>query len=424
MTPEAGVRASREHLRGGSPVDRVTMPAVPYPMSPIEVAWGWLPGGEIVATPEEHRPAASALEALEDAIRPALLRPPCVVLFSGGRDSSLVLAAALRVARREGIDEPVALTQRFPGVLEAREDEWQEEVVRYLGVKHWERLELTDELDILGPRATASLLRHGVVWPPLAHTHWVEIERARGGSLVDGEGGDEVLGAGRLAPLRDLVRGRRWSRQVIRLTALSVSPRAIRRAALGRDTRRQLALGWLTPGPRRELERAIAADGAAEPADWRRAVTRQARLRGVHLAMAGMAALAAEEGASMFHPLLDHRVTAALARAGGIFGFADRTSAMRELFGDLLPDSLLSRTTKARFNHVVFHDHCREFVSGWTGAGADPDLVDAEALAAHWHQPQVHALTFALLQGCWLAERGPREQSGSSIGVLARGTDR
>ena len=41
--------------------------------------------------------------ALEAAVLPALQRPPCLVSFSGGRDSSAVLAVAADVARRHGL---------------------------------------------------------------------------------------------------------------------------------------------------------------------------------------------------------------------------------------------------------------------------------------------------------------------------------
>lgn len=78
---------------------------------------------------------------------------------------------------------------------------------------------------------------------------------------------------------------------------------------------------------------------------------------------------------------------------------------MRMLFADILPDALLTRSTKARFNSVVFNEHSREFVETWTGGGIDPDLVDAERLSQAWDAPQVHAMTFALLQACWLSER-------------------
>ena len=58
---------------------------------------------------------SSPRAALEAVVLRALLRPPCLVSFSGGRDSSLVLAIASDVARRHGLPLPVPATNRFPG---------------------------------------------------------------------------------------------------------------------------------------------------------------------------------------------------------------------------------------------------------------------------------------------------------------------
>ncbi len=51
-------------------------------------------------------PALTAREAIERAVLPALQRQPCLVAFSGGRDSSAVLAVAALVARRPGWRSP------------------------------------------------------------------------------------------------------------------------------------------------------------------------------------------------------------------------------------------------------------------------------------------------------------------------------
>ena len=78
-----------------------------HELSPLEVAsglvFGLLPAAE--AAPAAG-PPEDPLEALEAAVRPALERSPCVVSFSGGRDSSAVLAVATQVARREGLPLP------------------------------------------------------------------------------------------------------------------------------------------------------------------------------------------------------------------------------------------------------------------------------------------------------------------------------
>ena len=51
----------------------------------------------------------------------ALRRPPCLVSFSGGLDSSALLAVATAVARREGLDDPVPATLVVPGSPESDE---------------------------------------------------------------------------------------------------------------------------------------------------------------------------------------------------------------------------------------------------------------------------------------------------------------
>ena len=163
-------------------------------LTPLEIASG-LPFGapeRIVPLP---RPGVGAREALEAAMLPALRRSPCLVSFSGGRDSSTVLAAATALARREGLPDPVPATLRAPGAARADETEWQERVVAHVGIADWERIEVHDELDALGPYATRVLRRHGLLWPFNIHFHLPLLDRARGGSLLTGVGGDELFSA-------------------------------------------------------------------------------------------------------------------------------------------------------------------------------------------------------------------------------------
>ncbi|MGH3092626.1 MAG: hypothetical protein ACRDOG_09935, partial [Gaiellaceae bacterium] len=79
----------------------MTYPAGAVGLSPLEIAAGVVFGSERRRSlPRTRR---SPRHSLEDAVRPALLRPPCAVSFSGGRDSSLVLAVAAHVARSDGL---------------------------------------------------------------------------------------------------------------------------------------------------------------------------------------------------------------------------------------------------------------------------------------------------------------------------------
>ena len=103
--------------------------------------------------------------ALRAALLTALRRPPCLVAFSGGRDSSLLLAVAAELAGQAGLRAPVAFTLRYPGDPAAAECGWQELVMRHLRARglavEWERRAIRDELDLIGPLAAPVLRGHG-----------------------------------------------------------------------------------------------------------------------------------------------------------------------------------------------------------------------------------------------------------------------
>ena len=378
-----------------------------HTLSPVEIASGWVAGGPVHSPPTLEHLAPSAAVALEDAVLPSLLRPPCIVEFSGGRDSSVVLATACRVARREGLAPPVPFTRLYGGLPEASEDEWQQLVVDHLGLRDWVRHESTPEVDLLGPLATDSLRRRGMLWPPLAHTRRTELELARGGSLLSGEGGDEVLGPRRLSLLHQMAARRvPWSRRALRNAALTLAPRRVRQPRFAARLEAALGYEWLAPDIRSEVIGQLAADAASEPLDWRRAVRAHPYVKGIKAAMDTLAVLAAEFDVRRSNPLLDDRFLAAVCVEGGRRGFADRTGALCQMFGDRLPRAVLERTTKAHFNRAVFGHESRAFVARWNGDGVDPRLVDADALRVAWTAEEPHALTFTLLQSCWLLHHG------------------
>jgi len=375
-------------------------------LTPLEVATGVVVGREDAAAPvsnARHTP----LEALGQAVLPALLRPPCVVAFSGGRDSSAVLAVALEVAKREGLPEPVALTRRWPAYPGTDETYWQELVVKALGVRHWERVDL-EESDVIGPLAGDSLRRRGVLWPPFAHALTVLFARASGGSLVTGEGGDEVLGARRCSPFRNLLgpKTRRARRQVKR-ALVSLGPRPVREWGV-RHRYPDLA-SWLVPDLRRDFLRSFVEDQASEPWSWAASLRWHLRSRSVVLGTRNLEVLAGESGAVLSQPLLDPGFISALARAGGPLGFHDRTAAMRSVFHDLLPDELLRRNTKAFTTSVVFGEWSRRFMGTWDGKGVDSSMVDIESLRLAWSEPSPPPNTALLLQQAWLESEEARE---------------
>jgi Asparagine synthase len=382
--------------------------ADPVPMTELEIAWGWVAGAEeLIRLPVSSAPPP--LRAFEDAIRPALQRPPCLVEFSGGRDSSAVLAVAVSLSQREGHAPPIPVTQRFPGVAEADEDQWQEKLVRQLGLTEWLRRDVFDEIDLIGPVAAASLRRHGMVWPPLAHVRGFIWDLARGGSVLTGEGGDEILGPRRLTPVRQvLARDVRPTRRNLRAAALCVAPERLRSRALRASMSGAIDAKWLSPSAREGLVRAAIRPIAEESVDRRRALAQHLSSRGMRISLHNMAVMASCFDVLNLHPMLDRGFVAAFAAVARLLGPRDRTAAMHLIFGDLLPDDLLGRRSKARFNRVHFGVHSRDFVESFTGEGVDEDLVDIDALLEVWRTPAPHAMTSALLQASWLATSGGR----------------
>lgn len=378
------------------------------PMSAYEVSNGFPLG----AAPASARPlrqgrasAAEALEVLETAVTRALCRPPCVVMFSGGRDSSALLAVAARVAHREGLPLPVPFTMCFPGEAETEEGRYQEMVIAHLGLTEWARVDATEDADLLGAVAQPVLRRHGAIWPPLLSTRVGHMKVAAGGSLLAGEGGDEVFGAYRSTPLARLAAERRPgpALRLAKASAGALLPRSQRAARLRARFGRDLGLWWLWPEVREEYLGRLAEQWASQPFTWGQVIGWVAQSRHVRLGISNIVALAAEMGTAYSAPFLAPEFLEVLGRAFGYLGPAGRTAAMQALFGPLLPDEVLARATKAVFTLPAWGRCTREFVAGWSGDGLDETLVDVEALRLHWANSRPNAMTFGLVQAAWLA---------------------
>ncbi|WP_162606523.1 asparagine synthase-related protein [Jiangella asiatica] len=375
-----------------------------YRLSAFELATSWVPGVRPLGPLPDT--VSSARIAFESAVRPALLRPPCYVSFSGGRDSSAVLAVATHIARREGLADPVPVTEVYPGIDAADESHWQRLVIDHLGLHEWTRISISGESDLLGAAAQASLLRRGVLWPPSFHVKDALFATASGGTLLTGEGGDEVIGPRRVTPVTLLVRKRRRPRPaLLRAVTAALAPAPLRRAWLRRDIARSDQQPWLRPSVAREHRRQLAADEAAEPLSWGRAIRWVRHRRAVDAVLTNYQALGTEHDVVVGHPLLDDGFLAALAGAGGRWGFAGRTALMRILFADVLPDEILRRSTKASFDRAYMGEATRDFARGWDGTGVDTDLVDPETLRAAWLSDHPSTLSGTLLQQAWLASR-------------------
>lgn len=338
--------------------------------------------------------------ALERAILPALERRPCLVSFSGGRDSSAILAVATDVARRHGLAEPVPAIMRFRAAPASEETSWQDLVLAHLAVRERELIELGDELDALGPLATASLRRHGVRWPGNAHMHAPILERARGGSLLTGIGGDELLGT---SAARHVLLARRRVRpraSDARTLALAALPRPVRAAVWRR--RSAPPHPWLTAAGAERVTRALAREEMSWPHRWDRSVEHWRRSRAYAALDRALPTLSAEHDVEVVNPFLDPRVLSELATMAGATGFESRTAAMRELFGDLLPAELLARPTKAAFPGPLWGPAMRAFAADWGGEGVDSRNVDVEALRRQWLAEEPDFRTILLLHAAWL----------------------
>ncbi len=327
-------------------------------------------------------------------------------LFRGGRDSSAILAVAALVARREGLPLPVPVTNRFPDVASTDESEWQVSVVTHLGLADWACLDHRAELDVIGPVAGPLLRRYGRLWPFNSHFLRPVAALAPGGTVLTGLGGDELFatpwpGAVAAAMAARTLRpnGRR-----LRRVALAAGPRAGRVAA---GVARPFTLPWLRPAAGRRLAWDLARWDARIPFGFERCL----RLwswpsRYMQTAQRSLALVAADAGATAVHPFSHPSFLAALGAARGWRGYVSRDAAMADLFGDVLPAEVLTRSSKAEFMSACLAEHSRRWVDGWTGDGVDGDLVDPHGLRIAWSDTRPDARALLALQAAWLATDG------------------
>lgn len=352
--------------------------APPAELSPLEVASGTVLG---FAPPRREPPVAEdgspppppPREALEQAILPALLRPPCLMSFSGGRGSSVVLALAVELARRERLELPVPVTRRlarWPGVQETT---CQERLIVRLGLTEWLRLEFDDELDVVGPVATAALRRQGTLWPAHAHSWIPLIEWASGGSLLTGVGGNDFAEPA--------------------LRANDVQP-----------------LPWLVPAAEAEVRSRWISDAALRRQAARRQLGWWLRLRQSELALDLLRRLAREHRVLLCHPLVDPAFTAALSPLPGA-----RRSLAR-LLDDVVPPEVLGPPIRRSPATALWGSHSVRLAAGWQRDGVDPALVDAERLRREWSRPRPDPRTFLLLQSVAVAHRSSASAKASARG--------
>jgi Asparagine synthase len=328
-----------------------------------------------------------------------------MVSFSGGRDSSAVLATAVDAARREGLPLPVPVTIRFPDAPLTEEARWQERVIAHLGLEQWVKVDVGGgEMDLVGPLAIRIFERHGLVFP--ANMAFVEatLKAAHGTCLLTGMGGDDLFVEWRWRELADALDGRRRINHWDLLDAgYLFMPRRVR-AALDRRYLKPPPPGWLRPLALERARTALSGERFGEPlrwAPWLRWCAGRVHLRAVK---AAFELLADDAGTRVAHPLLDPEFIAALGAAGGATGLGDRATIMVDVFGDVLPEDVCRRPAKATFGEVYWTDHSRAFAAQWDGGGVDPELVDPAALRREWSKPEPDTRSWLLLQSAWLAQ--------------------
>lgn len=339
-------------------------------------------------------------------MRRALLRPACLVSFSGGLDSSALLALATAVARREGLADPVPATLVFPDSEESDELEWQELILRHLGLDDWIRLSFTDELDAVGPVAQRALTRHGLLWPFNLHFHLPIIEAAAGGTVITGFGGDELgRSSGSLSAERALSRRRVASPGAAVHLAYRLSPRPViwsRELARRHDLRS--GFPYLTAKARRQLQVALAGEHT-HPFGWGRLLRRWLwRSRYYQLCRQNFEVLASHDDVAMVHPFVEPAVLSSLGEDGRYAGLGDRRDLLDTLMGDLLPPQFLARTTKGTYSVPLWTDSSTRFAASWSGAGLDTSLVNPEVVRAAWLTEGRSVMSTTMLQAAWLAD--------------------
>lgn len=347
----------------------------------------------------------AAREALEAAVlTPLLSGRPTYVSFSGGRDSSAVLATAVHVARREGLALPVPIIRRHPGDPGADETEWQELVLDHLNLQNARIIEVSRSSTYLDDDAQANLRRRGLVFSPSLQLRNPILEAAAGGALLTGEGGDEILGTRRVTPLTLLLRYRRKpSRALLSWLSQSLLP-----ATLSMRHRYTTAIApasaWLTQRAHREMCKLDV--GAYPPLHAGHETVLIERQRIARVMLHNYGVVAEEHGVTLLHPLRSRMFVASLARDLGRWGFAGRTDAMRRLFSDILPERLLGRQTKAHFDGVRWGVPEREFARHWDGTGLDRSLVDVERVRSEWLSPVPSGASVLALHAAWLHQQG------------------
>jgi asparagine synthetase B (glutamine-hydrolysing) len=389
---------------------RAALPA----LEPLEIHSGVILGER--RTPPPPPPSelrGTPREVLEALLVEPLSKPPCHVAFSGGRDSSAILAVATHTARAHGLPDPIPLTARLEDHPRTWETEWQELTIRHLGLADWETIPITTELDALSPVATAAVRRHGLFWPSQGHSMIVFAQAAGSGSLLTGGGGDELFipWSGRRVRMSELARIRP-RRRAARWMAFYALPRRLRTRVEQR--RYPMRLPWMRPEAEEEVRRLRLERALIRTRAWSEAIEGHLNSRYLELLRGTLDTFAADCGVALHEPFYDARFVRAMAAAAPWDGYRSRAVGLRAQFGDLLPDRVWTRGTKAVFTEVAWGPETRAFLESWDGTGLDEQLVDPARLMEEWAQPRPSLRTLICLRLAWLATQRRSAVSSSS----------
>ncbi|MGD9793299.1 MAG: asparagine synthase-related protein [Acidimicrobiia bacterium] len=341
------------------------------------------------------------------------------VLFSGGVDSSLLLALATKVARERGLAEPTAITYRYDAPGSAIDVHYQECAIAHIRATNWAVLE-RGTAELIGPDAAAAIATVGVLQPAPSHVHLAAFDLARQAGpspvVMTGEGGDETFAAQNCTIPRSLaaytLRHSRQPRQVL------ARYRAASRWVFdsGRPPSVTKWFPWLTPEGMSEVKRRRLFP--ARPPAFRRltAVDRRQRRGYAVDGIAQMSRLADSRGVELVHPLLEDEFVTALTRQLPVRWFTSRSTLIGHLWPGLLPAEVLYRTSKGEFTDAYFGSACREFAARWTGDSLASPYIDNERLRASWlgdqPWPSAHLLQVAWASECGLIGSSPSTRDG------------
>lgn len=389
----------------------------PHALSPLDVATAMALGVVATARPALSSPAGHPGAALRLVVADALRAgEPVFVTFSGGRDSSTILAVAADLARREGHVLPIPVTIRSTGLAEADEGEWQDLVLAHLGLSERIFVDLDDSHGLLGSVATDLLLRHGLLWPPNVYLHRAMATACGPGVMLTGAGGDEIFHESPPSPTREVLLGRRRPRprDVTRIAAALMAPKAYdrRRARFGPT------LPWLTESANRSMRAGLVAEEGLPHHGWNRGAERFHQSNVVAALRTASRVIGADLDLRILHPFHDPRFVASIAEVGGFAGLGSRAAAMEMLVGDLLPPAVIHRETKASFGGVLWTEQtlARSRSNDLLDAIASDvelrPLIDLSGLQRTLSAPSPHYMASLLVQGAWLSSADQTQDRG------------